>query len=45
MYRGEVIEEADVESLFARPQHSYTQRLVASAADRRAKHATRRTDP
>jgi ABC-type dipeptide/oligopeptide/nickel transport system ATPase component len=39
MYRGEVIEEADVGSLFASPQHAYTQRLVASAADRRAKHA------
>ena len=38
MYRGEVIEEADVQSIFANPQHPYTQRLVASAADRRAKH-------
>ncbi len=43
MYRGEVIEEADVESLFASPRHPYTQRLVASAADRRSKHAPRRT--
>ena len=42
MYRGEVIEEADVESIFASPQHPYTQRLVASAADRGAKHARSR---
>ena len=39
MYQGEVIEEADVESLFASPQHPYTQRLVASAADRRSRPA------
>lgn len=38
MYQGEVIEVADVDSLFASPRHPYTQRLVASAADRRAKH-------
>jgi ABC-type dipeptide/oligopeptide/nickel transport system ATPase component len=44
MYRGEVIEEADVESLFASPRHPYTQRLVASAADRRAKHSKPRGD-
>jgi ABC-type dipeptide/oligopeptide/nickel transport system ATPase component len=44
MYRGEVIEEADVESLFANPQHPYSQRLVASAADRRFKHAPRGGD-
>ncbi len=42
MYRGEVIEDADVESIFASPQHPYTQRLVASAADRHAKHARSR---
>jgi ABC-type dipeptide/oligopeptide/nickel transport system ATPase component len=39
MYRGEVIEEADVASLFASPKHPYSQRLVASAVDRRTKHA------
>jgi ABC-type dipeptide/oligopeptide/nickel transport system ATPase component len=36
MYRGEVIEEADVESLFASPKHPYSKRLIASAADRRS---------
>jgi ABC-type dipeptide/oligopeptide/nickel transport system ATPase component len=35
MYRGEVVEEADVETLFASPQNPYTKRLVASAAERR----------
>ena len=43
MFQGEMIEEADVESLFASPRHPYTQRLVASAADRRAKHAKTRS--
>ena len=42
MYQGEVIEEADVASLFASPQHPYTQRLVASAADRRPRQASPR---
>jgi ABC-type dipeptide/oligopeptide/nickel transport system ATPase component len=45
MYRGEVIEEADVTTLFASPQHPYTQRLVASAADRRSKHAANPRKP
>jgi ABC-type dipeptide/oligopeptide/nickel transport system ATPase component len=36
MYRGEVIEEATVEELFARPRHPYTQRLIASSSDRKA---------
>jgi ABC-type dipeptide/oligopeptide/nickel transport system ATPase component len=35
MYRGQVIEEATVEDLFARPKHAYTQRLIASSEDRR----------
>jgi ABC-type dipeptide/oligopeptide/nickel transport system ATPase component len=35
MYRGQVIEEATVDDLFARPQHAYTQRLIASSEDRR----------
>jgi ABC-type dipeptide/oligopeptide/nickel transport system ATPase component len=34
MHQGKVIEEADVRTLFAQPKHPYTQRLVASAADR-----------
>ncbi len=36
MYHGEVIEEAGVAALFASPRHPYTQRLIASAADRRS---------
>jgi ABC-type dipeptide/oligopeptide/nickel transport system ATPase component len=44
MYRGEVIEEAGVESLFANPTHPYSQRLVASAAERRFKHAAKGGD-
>jgi ABC-type dipeptide/oligopeptide/nickel transport system ATPase component len=36
MYGGRVIEEASVDDLFARPKHAYTQRLIASSADRRA---------
>jgi ABC-type dipeptide/oligopeptide/nickel transport system ATPase component len=35
MYRGQVIEEATVDDLFARPKHAYTQRLIASSEDRR----------
>jgi ABC-type dipeptide/oligopeptide/nickel transport system ATPase component len=35
MYQGQVIEEATVDDLFARPQHAYTQRLIASSEDRR----------
>jgi peptide/nickel transport system ATP-binding protein len=30
MYQGEVVEEADVTSLFGNPQHEYTQRLLAA---------------
>ncbi|MDE2628761.1 MAG: ABC transporter ATP-binding protein, partial [Burkholderiales bacterium] len=30
MYAGQVVEEADVESLFARPRHPYTQGLIRS---------------
>jgi ABC-type dipeptide/oligopeptide/nickel transport system ATPase component len=35
MYRGQVIEEATVDDLFARPQHAYTKRLITSSEDRR----------
>lgn len=35
MYQGQVIEEATVDDLFARPKHAYTQRLIASSEDRR----------
>jgi peptide/nickel transport system ATP-binding protein len=28
MYAGKVVEEADVDSLFADPRHPYTQRLI-----------------
>ena len=31
MQRGEIVEEAATEDLFARPQHEYTRRLLASA--------------
>ncbi|GAA1140037.1 ABC transporter ATP-binding protein [Nesterenkonia lutea] len=30
MYRGEVVEEADVRDLFANPQHEYTQHLLGA---------------
>ncbi|WP_218221217.1 ABC transporter ATP-binding protein [Nesterenkonia sp. Act20] len=30
MYRGEVVEEADVRDLFAHPQHEYTQHLLGA---------------
>ncbi|GAA1686849.1 dipeptide ABC transporter ATP-binding protein [Kribbella yunnanensis] len=30
MYRGKIVEEADTEDLFERPQHTYTQKLLAS---------------
>ncbi|MFL6215314.1 MAG: ABC transporter ATP-binding protein [Blastocatellia bacterium] len=30
MYRGEIVEEADTEEIFARPLHPYTQALLAS---------------
>ena len=30
MYAGEIIEEADVDTLFENPQHPYTQGLIAS---------------
>lgn len=36
MFRGQVIEEAPVDDLFASPRHPYTRQLIASAADRRA---------
>jgi peptide/nickel transport system ATP-binding protein len=31
MQRGEIVEEASTEDLFARPRHEYTRRLLASA--------------
>ncbi|HEY2132667.1 MAG TPA: ABC transporter ATP-binding protein [Acetobacteraceae bacterium] len=31
MYRGEVVEYAEVQQLFANPQHSYTQRLLEAS--------------
>ncbi len=31
MYRGEIVERADVRSLFATPRHEYTQRLLEAA--------------
>ncbi len=49
MYQGEVVEEADVQSLFSAPQADYTKRLLAAvprigqkleAAERRAPAAT-----
>ena len=36
MYAGQVVEVADVESLFARPAHPYTQGLIASIPGRTA---------
>ena len=30
MYAGEIVEETDVRTIFKRPQHPYTQGLVAS---------------
>lgn len=30
MYRGEIVEQADVETIFASPQHEYTRALMAS---------------
>lgn len=32
MYAGEIVEDAPVEQIFARPQHPYTQRLLAATA-------------
>jgi ABC-type dipeptide/oligopeptide/nickel transport system ATPase component len=40
MYRGEVIEEATVDDLFARPRHPYSRRLIASSVDRRTTFRT-----
>ncbi|MBP9944407.1 MAG: ABC transporter ATP-binding protein, partial [Desulfomicrobium sp.] len=36
MYAGQVVEVADVESLFARPAHPYTKGLIASIPGRTA---------
>ena len=33
MCRGELVESADVHTLFADPQHSYTRELLAAAVD------------
>ncbi|GAA0759830.1 ABC transporter ATP-binding protein [Ideonella azotifigens] len=43
MYAGQVVEEAGVEDLFARPRHPYTQGLIRSIPriDRDAVHKTR----
>ena len=37
MYRGELIETADVEQLFERPQHEYTRALIAAVPSRYAR--------
>jgi peptide/nickel transport system ATP-binding protein len=31
MQQGRIVEQASTEELFARPQHTYTRRLLASA--------------
>jgi ABC-type dipeptide/oligopeptide/nickel transport system ATPase component len=41
MFQGEVIEEAGVQDLFARPQHPYTQQLIASSSDRKTTFRSR----
>jgi peptide/nickel transport system ATP-binding protein len=43
MYAGQVVEEASVQDLFARPRHPYTQGLIRSIPriDRDAAHKTR----
>jgi ABC-type dipeptide/oligopeptide/nickel transport system ATPase component len=33
MRRGELVESADAQSLFAAPQHEYTRELLAAAVD------------
>lgn len=40
MYLGRVIESAPVEELFARPNHPYTQALLAEVPNMRARHRT-----
>jgi peptide/nickel transport system ATP-binding protein len=39
MQRGEIVEEAATEDLFARPRHEYTRRLLASAPTMRTDRA------
>lgn len=38
MRRGEVVEQGDAEAVLQRPQHAYTQELLASAADKRVRY-------
>jgi len=40
MYLGRVIETAPVEELFARPNHPYTQALLAEVPNMNARHKT-----
>lgn len=35
MYRGSIVEQAEAESLFTRPQHAYTETLISAARIRR----------
>ena len=37
MYEGEIVEEAPVRDLFARPRHDYTRHLLASLPGRAAR--------
>ncbi len=41
MYGGQVVEQAPVASLYARPQHPYTRSLLRAAAPRRRRRAAR----